>query len=90
MRLLPQGASTLGEQVPSSAAAFFDDWCGTLSWSLLLQWLLHPPPPPPPWLETIAAAAVHVELAGSASGDLGKQLLNTASALIVANLPQAR
>jgi hypothetical protein len=83
------GVSDLGAQVSSSADAFFDDWCGTVPWSVLIQWLLHHPPPPPPWLEQVSFAAVVLELATKAGGESGKNLGGAASGLIAAGLPQS-
>jgi len=78
----------VGGQVTASAESLFEGWCGSVPWSVLLQWLLHHPPPPPPWLHQILSASVTLELATKAGGDFGKSLAGAASALIAANLPQ--
>jgi hypothetical protein len=82
------GLGEIGGQVNASADAFFDEGCGSVPWSVLLQWLLHHPPPPPPWVAQIQAAAVTLELATKAGGDAGKAMAGAASALITSSLPQ--
>jgi hypothetical protein len=43
-----------GGLMMSAAQEYFDDWCGTVPLSVLLQIILHgPPPPPDPWLDRL-------------------------------------
>jgi hypothetical protein len=78
----------LGGQVIGAATALFEDQCGAVPLSVLIQQLLHPPPPRPPWLETVTVATASVELGAQMGGDFGKQLAGAAATLIKTNLPQ--
>lgn len=78
----------IGAQVVGAANALFEDQCGSVPLSVLIQQLLHPPPPRPPWLETIIVATTNVELGVQMAGEFGKQLAGVAATLIRATLPQ--
>ena len=82
------GPAELGLQVIASANALFEEECGSVPISVLIQQLLHPPHPRPPWLETVTVATTNVELGVQMGGEFGKQLAGAAATLIRATLPQ--
>jgi hypothetical protein len=82
------GPAELGLQVITAANALFEEECGSVPISVLIQQLLHPPHPRPPWLETITVATTNVELGVHMGGEFGKQLAGAAATLIRATLPQ--
>jgi hypothetical protein len=83
-------AGNAAEALTGEAQRIFDDGdCGTVPWSVLLQWLRHPPPPPPPWLDVIAQAVTNVLIASKLTGDLSKQLQGAATAVIQGQIGQA-
>jgi hypothetical protein len=84
-------AGNLGDALTGEATRIFDDTCGNVPLSVLLQWLLrHPPPPPPPWLEVISQAVSTVLIASKLGGDLGKQLHGAAVAVIQGEIGQGK
>jgi len=65
------------------ASQIYDDGqCGSVPWSVLLQWLRHPPPPPPVWLEGIGQAVGNVLIGARMGGEFGKQLSTAAASAI--------
>jgi hypothetical protein len=78
----------LGAQVIGAANTLFEEECGSVPISVLIEQLLHPPHPRPPWLETVTVATTNVELGVQIGGDFGKQLTGAAATLIKATLPQ--
>jgi hypothetical protein len=81
----------LGEALTTEATRIFDDTCGSVPISVLIQWLLHhPPPPPPPWLDVISQAVGTVLVANKLSGDLAKQLHGAAVSVIQGEIIQAK
>jgi hypothetical protein len=85
-----KAAGNVAEALTGAAETLFDDWCGTVPISVLIQWLLHHPPPPPPWLDVISQAVGTVLVATKAGGDLGKQLQGAAVSVIQGELVQAK
>ena len=81
----------VAEALLGEAARIYEDGeCGTVPWNIILYWLRHPPPPPPPWLEVVAQAATNVLIANKLSGDIGKQLLGAAVAVIQGEIGQMK
>lgn len=66
----------------ASSRIFDDGQCGSVPWSIVLQWLQRPPPPPPPWVEVIGHAVSHALIGARIGGEFGEQLQAGASALI--------
>src|ERR1700755_1650546 len=62
----------LGSQMIGAANTLFDDHCGSVPISVLIQQPLPPPHPRAPWLETITMAATSVESGVHMGGELGK------------------
>ncbi len=85
-----KAAGNVAEGLGSAAESLFDDYCGTVPISVLIQWLLHHPPPPPPWLDVISQAVGTILVATKVAGDLGKQLQGAAAAVIQGELGQAK
>jgi hypothetical protein len=85
-------SGNLAEGLTSAAETIFDDYCGTVPISVLLQWLLHhrPPPPPPPWLDVISQAVSTVLVATKVGGDFGKQLQGAAVSVIQGEIIQGK
>lgn len=75
-------AGGAAEMLNQRAAALFDEWCGTVPLSVLIQLLRHPPPPPPPWLSIAGQAAGLAVVGARMGGDLGKQLQSAAEGMI--------
>ena len=73
-----------GRLMTSAAQEYFDDWCGTVPLSVLLQIILHgPPPPPDPWLDRLIYLANTVILAQLSDQE---QLGTAANRQLIANL----
>ena len=85
-----KAAGNVAEGLGSAAESLFDDYCGTVPISVLIQWLLHHPPPPPPWLDVISQAVGTILVATKVTGDLGKQLQGAAASVIQGELSQAK
>jgi len=84
-------SGNLAEALTGAAETIFDDYCGTVPISVLIQWLLHhPPPPPPPWLDVISQAVSTALVASKLTGDLGKQLHGAAVSVIQGEIGQAK
>ena len=84
-------SGNLAEALTGAAETIFDDYCGTVPISVLIQWLLHHrPPPPPPWLDVIAQSVTTVLVATKLGGDIGKQLQGAAVSVIQGEIIQAK
>ncbi len=76
-------SGNVAEAMTGEAQRIFDDYCGSVPLSVLIQWLLHhPPPPPPPWLDIVSQAVTHVLIASKISGEAGKQMQGAAVQVI--------
>jgi hypothetical protein len=84
-------SGNLAEALTGAAETIFDDYCGTVPISVLIQWLLHhPPPPPPPWLDVISQSVTTALVATKLGGDLGKQLHGAAVSVIQGEIIQGK
>jgi hypothetical protein len=84
-------SGNLAEALTNAAETIFDDYCGTVPISVLIQWLLHhPPPPPPPWLDVISQSVGTALVATKLGGDLGKQLQGAAVSVIQGEIIQGK
>src|SRR5450755_1214741 len=83
-------AGSAAEVIFQRAGQIYDDGqCGSVPWSVLLQWLRHPPPPPPVWLEGIGQAVGNLLIGARMGGEFGKQLSTAAAAAIQDHLSGA-
>ena len=72
----------LGAEMARVASSAFDDTCGTVPLTVLIQLLLRHPPPPPPWLREMEAVAVQVALAARMEGASGAPMQEAGMAML--------
>jgi hypothetical protein len=76
-------AADAGAQLMSFSSSVFDDYCGTVPLSVLIQWLLHHnPPPPPPWLDEITQIAAQLTVASKMEGASGAAMQQACLSLL--------
>jgi hypothetical protein len=78
---------SLAKDLTQTATVIYDDGCGSVPLSVIINWILyHVPPPPPPWLEVISQAVSNILVAQQIKGEFGQQLRSGSMAVIQAQL----
>ncbi len=82
-------AAEIGGQISGFASQVFDDFCGSVPLSVLINWLLHHnPPPPPPWLDDISQVVSQLNLATRMEGSVGGAVQHAAISVLKEQLGQ--